>query len=163
FVLSACLVMFFAGFRSAEGGRLRTAAALCGAAALGVLAMSKTSYLITPLALLLVADANRIVHRRLPVLAAALLLSPSLTYLAFGQSVATLPQFIALQGEMVFGYAEAMSLRGSELELAAFLLLSGLLGVLVLLNERARAAAGASPVAAVLLVAGFTGAWLLAF
>jgi hypothetical protein len=167
FQLACALIVFFLGFRAAESGWICRAAAVCGAAVLGIFAMSKSTMLIGSLVLLLMADANLVLHRRVPMLTAILLLCATLTYLAFGQSFAALPRFVALQAEMVLGYAEAMSLRGSSRELGLFLLLSALLGallgVLVLRFERAGAASSSSWISVALLVAGFSASWLLAF
>jgi hypothetical protein len=163
FHFACALVVFFLGFRSVEIGRLGTAAAVGGAAALGVLAMSKTTLVICAIALLATADVNRIVHRRWPLLTPVFLLATLLTYLALGQSLAALPRFLLLQAEIVRGYGEAMSSRGGYGELALFLLISTWLGKSVLQIERAGAANRTAALAAVLLVAGFATSWLLAF
>jgi hypothetical protein len=127
---------FLAFIRVRNGSRLLIIAAICGAAALGPLAIAKTSYATVAVYLLIFADFDALLRRRLPLATPTLLASTLIAYLLMGQSLSALPRFVSMQGAVAAGYSEAMSLPSNLVEIACFLCLGLLSGCVVLLAER---------------------------
>lgn len=121
--------------RGAEPSRLWylvAVAAYCGFAAL-----IKTTFAVLALVLLLIVDIDRMIQRRPPVLTPVLIVAALLAYTAAGQSVAALPDFVALSLDVASGFSRAMAVFSGlrAIELAAFLVASA--AVLALLIARA--------------------------
>ena len=119
--LSLPVLVFLLAVRR-EPGRSEAAAALLGTVALGITAMVKTSFPLSALPLLALADGVGLVRRRIPRFLPLLALGVALGALLYGQRLGDLAAFATLQGEVVTGYAAAMAIDGPDWDLAAFLL-----------------------------------------
>src|SRR5271166_1196876 len=159
FFFGMVVIVFLLGFRPNEFELGCKVAAILGAIALGVIALSKSTFGIAALALLLIADVSTVVRRRVPLLTCSFLISALLTYLALGQPLSTLPRFLELNSEVVRGFSEAMALQGPIKELIVYLIISALLGVLVVLVERNNHRSRRCDTALLLLGLGFY--WML--
>ena len=84
--------------------------------------MVKTSFPLSALPLLALADGIGLVRRRIPRFLPLLALGVALGALLYGQRLGDLAAFATLQGEVVTGYAAAMAIDGPDWDLAAFLL-----------------------------------------
>jgi hypothetical protein len=160
--LAMAVIVLLLAFRPNEFERSCKVATTLGAMALGVIALSKTTFGISAFGLLLIADVGRIAHRRVSLLTISFLFSGLLTYLALGQSLSTLPRFLELNGEVVRGYGEAMAMQGSTKELIAFLVISAVLGALIVVVER-NGMDRSRRHDTVLLLLGLGFYWMLAF
>jgi hypothetical protein len=156
------MIIFLVSFQGGEVRRLGELAAIAGAIALGPVALSKMTFGLSALFLLVLADFNSVFARRMPLLTFAFVLSATLTSVSLGQSLSVLPLFLELQGEIVKGYSEAMALNGWDAELITYLVVSGLLGALILKAELNREVPRPN-VELVLLLLGFSAFWLLTF
>ena len=148
---------------------------MAGAALMGVLALSKTSFGVVALLLFGIADLRALLDRfplgeqpprpatgrelpRPPLATPLFALVFLATFLAYGQHVGDLPAYVGLQGQVAAGYGEAMYISPGRGELAGFLL--GAAGLVILaavlapmrIGSLGRAAAALSA-AVVLLVA----------
>ncbi|MDF1792903.1 MAG: hypothetical protein P1U88_13380 [Thalassobaculaceae bacterium] len=112
---------------------LLLAAAYCGFAAL-----IKTTFAVLAIALLLVVDIDRLLDRRLPVFTPLCLIVALAAYLAAGQSLAALPEFIDLSLDVARGFSHAMSVFDwrRAIELTAFLVASMTVLALVVATTR---------------------------
>ncbi len=103
------------------------AAPLAAAFALGITAMVKMSFPLAALPLLVLGDAVGLARRRVPRLLPLFALGIVAGALLYGQRLSDLPAYVALQGEVVAGYAAAMALDGPDWDLASFVCLSSAL------------------------------------
>ncbi len=144
------------------GGRRHRLLPALAAAAVGGVALSKSSYGALALALFVLSDLHSAaVLRRVPVLCASFALGFLVVFLAFGQHLSDLPAYLRLQGEVAAGYGEAMYAVGSRWELACFGLAALATVVLALTrgDDRLRGTTAAAGLALVLLL-GFKAGFL---
>jgi hypothetical protein len=87
----------------------------------GPLLLSKLSLMLVLIPLLLLADVERAIARRAPVLTLALLGSIVTAYLAAGQPLTGLPAFLGSTLEIILGYGGAMQIEGPVHEVYAAL------------------------------------------
>ena len=118
--LSLPFLVFLLALRR-EPGRAEAGAALLGALALGLTAMMKMSFPLSALPLLALADGLGLVRRRIPRFLPLFALGVGAGALLYGQRLGDLPAYLALQGEVVAGYAAAMAIDGPDWDLYAFL------------------------------------------
>lgn len=107
-------------------------AAFCGLAAL-----IKTTFAVLALFLALLVDLDRLRERRLPVMVPAWLTTALAAYIAAGQDLAALPDFVRLSLSVAGGFSEAMSMFDAlrAIELAAFMAASSAIIALVITIE----------------------------
>lgn len=79
---------------------------------MGISSLVKFSYLILNLYVLVLADIDRLRLRRPPWYLAVFLLAYLAVYLALGQNLSSLPDYLRTSLQIVAGYSEAMSLLG---------------------------------------------------
>ncbi|MGI3898991.1 MAG: hypothetical protein ACRYGP_15885 [Janthinobacterium lividum] len=170
-----CLTLVFVDLLRRPDDRASLAIVMAGAALMGVLALSKTSFGVVALLLFAVADVRALLDRfslgtrpprsatgrelpRLPVVTLMYAVAVLATFLAYGQHLGDLPAYFSLQGQVAAGYGEAMYISPGRGELAAFLLGATALTILaaglapVRIGPLGRAAAALST-AVVLLIA----------
>ncbi len=137
--------------------------ALILAAAAGVFAMVYVSSGVLSLGIFLLVDLSRLTYRRRPVFVPVFLMASVGAYLAAGQEMTHLPQFLRGSIELVSGYAGAMSFVGNRLELAAFPPASALVFASILWGERDRLRGRNSRWNVLLLIMALGVAWFVAF
>ena len=102
----------------------------------GVAGMAKMSVLLCALPLFVLADLALAIRRRRPAfLVPLLVVGFAAAALVFGQTLGDLPSGLSLQWSVLAGYSEAMAKEGNRWELAAFVLATTLLVLLVLRAE----------------------------
>jgi hypothetical protein len=118
--------------------RARQATAIALAAGAGVAALAHLYAAAAGLAMLILVDASRaLTSRRWPVHVATFAGAALVAYVAGGQDITGLPSFLRGTFEVISGYGGAMSLPGSKLEIAAYVLASVVVVGLVARHERA--------------------------
>lgn len=105
------------------GLRERTVWGVLFALLAGPLVLAKLSFGLMILPLMLLGDAHQIVRRRPPLFTLALLAGCLAAYVAAGQPLAALGDFIGNTLEIILGYGRAMQASGPRLELATTLVL----------------------------------------
>jgi hypothetical protein len=144
--------------------REKTAWGVLFAALAAPLVLAKLSWGLVILPLTLLADVHQLLRRRPPLFTAALLAGCLAAYLAAGQPIAALGDFIANTLEIILGYGRAMQVSGWRLELAttAVLIAAAVVVIarLVLRTWRADRERDFAPVTALL---GFVWVLFVAF
>ena len=146
FYFCFCLTLVFVDLSRARGDRSSLVILVAGAALMGVMALSKTSFGAVALLLFAIADLRVLLERglaggdrspsaqtlrpRLPLMVPVFLLAALATFLAYGQRLADLPAYLQLQGQVAAGYGEAMYLFPARGELVSFLLAA--MGLLII-------------------------------
>ncbi|MGH7788306.1 MAG: hypothetical protein ACRERC_15665 [Candidatus Binatia bacterium] len=123
FFFSFSFLVFLSAMRAADLTAAGRALTVVGVIGLGAAGVSKVSYLLLSVALLIVADLYRAIDRRAPVLTIVCLASCVATFCIVGQQLADFPAFVAMGVDNVLWYSEAMSLVGYHSEVAVFALL----------------------------------------
>src|SRR5207302_10843482 len=111
FFFAMAAIIFLLAFQP-PGRPYLELATILGAVALGIGAMSKTTYGMAALGLLVIADVRSITYRRIPFLTVSFLFSALMTYLALGQSLSEFSRFLLLEEEMARGHTEGMTRPG---------------------------------------------------
>ncbi len=118
--LSLPFLVFLLALRR-EPGRAEVAAAALGAAALGLTAAVKMSFPLAALPLLALADAVGLARRGRPRFLPLFALGIVVGAVLYGQRLSDLPAYVAMQGQVVAGYAAAMAIDGPDWDLYPFL------------------------------------------
>lgn len=107
------------------------------AAASGLFAVIYASSGVLAVGVLALIDWDRWMRRRRPIFLAVFLVAALAAYLAADQRLGDLPLFLRSTYELIAGYASGMSIAGSRVELAVFIVSS--VGALVLVASGERA------------------------
>ncbi len=149
------LLVFLLDLGSEGAGPIPRAVVLAAAAAVGVLALSKMTYLLAGLSLSVIADARSLSRRRLPLVSATILAAFLATFFIYGQRLGDLANFVRVQGDIIAGYSEAMASVGNRRELALFVTAATALLIAVAATESRSRAPWRAPVAVSLGLAAF--------
>lgn len=133
------------------------------AAASGLFAVVYVSSGLLAAGVFVLIDWNRWMRRRPPIFLAVFLVAALAAYMAADQRLGDLPLFLRSTYELIAGYAAGMSIAGSRLELAAFIVASVGALVLVASGERAYRRDVLRRGDTWLLLAALAGFWFVMF